>query len=311
MNNSLEKPSLIHQSDLNGENYFQSLLEAAQSKNLLQSDTMQRIQYECLGLLAYKCERYNAGDSSSIPVDKAQDIMESIFFTIGFWLKTYSNPDDAITMLQNTPIKELYQNGRKRIDTTTAATKNVYKRLLQQLLPLNNAYYGSTIKGEISKFFKGYYPDFAAHEQPVLLAYPLLMPLPALAGIEQIKAYVEAAYYENQFCSYFSVASIHHLLSNYAKDYPVQLMNICEPVLMAALGSIILEEKSIELSSLKTGENTLFHFFKSQPNEEVLAVMQKAAGVLKEQYHFTKGLAQYLHCSLPAMVEKIKTGGAH
>ena len=63
--------------------------------------------------------------------------------------------------------------------------------------------------------------------------------IPKLAGIEFIKAYVEAAYYENKFCSYFSAKSIHHLLYAYEKNYQELLVNIYEPVLIAAIGCVI------------------------------------------------------------------------
>lgn len=107
MNSGLDKISVIEVGKLDSEYYFQSLLEQAYSKWLLSGSDIERLQYECLNLLAYKTERFNAGDSSSIRIEKAQDIMTSNLFTISLWLKTYTNPDDAVTALQNETISEI------------------------------------------------------------------------------------------------------------------------------------------------------------------------------------------------------------
>ena len=115
MSNGIDKIRVIDRMQLSEENYFQSLLEQAHRKGLVGDGDIERIQYDCLKLLARKVERYNSGDSSSIRVEKAQDIMASLLFTLGLWLKTYPNPDDAITVLQSEPIDEIYQKGRKRI----------------------------------------------------------------------------------------------------------------------------------------------------------------------------------------------------
>ena len=194
MNNGLDKIYVIDRAQLSDELYFQSLLEQAHSKGILSNNDIERLQYECLTLLAEKTERYNSGDSSSIRVEKAQSIMTSNLFTIGLWLKTYPNPDDAVTALQNEPINELYQKGRKRIDTLLGATKAIHKKLLGQLVKTENEFYHLTIEDAINGFFKLYYPDFAAHEIHITADYPIFNPIPKLAGIEFINAYVNALY---------------------------------------------------------------------------------------------------------------------
>ena len=140
MNNSLEKISIIEKEKLSGEFYFQSLLEQGYSKSLFADGDIERLQYECLSFLAHKVERFNAGDSSSIRVDKAQDIMASNMFTIGLWLKTYQNPDDAITAIQNEQIAGLYQKGRKRIAAMVAATNAIHYKILQRLVDTKNVF---------------------------------------------------------------------------------------------------------------------------------------------------------------------------
>jgi len=248
--NSLEKASAINKESLDGEFYFQSLLEQAQAKGLLTDGDIERLQYDCLALLARRVERFNAGDSSSIRMEAAQSIMASNLFTIGIWLKTFQNPDDAIAALQNEPIAELYKQGRKRIDTMLSATKILHANLLRQLAEIKNVFYHATLVDGIHGFFKLYYPDFGAHETHITADYPTCVAMPKLAGIEFIHAYLEALYYENQFLLCFASDDLHQLLCGYEKGYQELLINVYEPALTAALGCVLAETdaRTLDLS---------------------------------------------------------------
>jgi len=306
MNNGLDKIYVIDRAQLSDELYFQSLLEQAHSKGILSNNDIERLQYECLTLLAEKTERYNSGDSSSIRVEKAQSIMTSNLFTIGLWLKTYPNPDDAVTALQNEPINELYQKGRKRIDTMLGATKAVHKKLLGQLVKTENEFYRLTIEDAINGFFKLYYPDFAAHEIHITADYPIFNPIPKLAGIEFINAYVNALYYENQFCGYFSSDDIHHLLCGYAKDYQKLLVNIYELILTAAIGCTIAGTDAHQLDITDSGAAFLQQIFSKTPQNEVFKTVQQSAAELTRCLGCPNGIAKYVQNSLPIIASKIE-----
>ena len=307
MNNGLEKIRVIDRAQLSEEHYFQSLLEQARNKGLLRDNDIERMQYDCLTLLAYKTKRYNGGDSSSIRVEKAQDIMTSILFTLGLWLKTYPNPDDAITALQNEPINELYQKGRKRIDTMLVVTKALHGKLLHQLVDTPNVFYRSTLRNGILGFFKLYYPDYSAQEIHITADYPLFNPIPKVSGIEFIRAYLEAAYYENQFCGYFSAADIHHLLCGYEEDYTELLINIYESVLTTTIGCILVGTDVYRLDITETGACFLGRTFVGQSKDEITVVIEEAANELNHRFQFSEGLARYLQSSLPLIASKIET----
>jgi hypothetical protein len=306
MNNGLDKIKIIDRAQLSEEFYFQSLLEQAHSKELLSDNDIERLQYECLTLLAEKTERYNSGDSSSIRVEKAQSIMTSNLFTIGLWLRTYPNPDDAVTALQNEPVNELYQKGRKRIDTMLGATKAIHKKLLGQLVKTENEFYHLTIKDAINGFFKLYYPDFAAHEIHITADYPIFNPISKLAGIEFINAYVNALYYENQFCGYFSYDDIHHLLCGYAEDYQKLLINIYDLILTAAIGCTIAGTDAYRLDIDNGGAAYLQQVFSKIPQNEVFKTVQQSAVELARHFQCSNGLARYIQNSLPLIASKIE-----
>lgn len=112
MNNGLERVPVLNRALINEDHYFLSLLEQAFEKELLNGSDIERLQFECLSLLAKKIERYTFGESSSVRVEAAQKIMESILFTVSLWLKTFKNPDDALAELLAEGIDAIYQKGQ-------------------------------------------------------------------------------------------------------------------------------------------------------------------------------------------------------
>jgi len=303
---NLEKISNINKESLDGEFYFQSLLEQAQANGLLTDSDVERLQYDCLALLARRVERFNAGDSSSIRVEAAQSIMASNLFTIGIWLKTFQNPDDAIAALQNEPIAELYKQGRKRIDTMLSAAKTIHAKLLRQLGDIRNVFYRATLVDGIHGFFKLYYPDFGAHETHITADYPTCIAMPRLAGIEFIHAYLEALYYENQFLLCFAPDDLHNLLCGYEEGYQELLLNVYEPVLTAALGCVLAETDARRLELSEDGAARLNRLFADMNKSEKLAAMQAAAHELGRMFDFSPGLERYVQRTLPHIADNIK-----
>ena len=226
MKNELKSISKIEKNALISDAYFESLIEQALLKGVLEREEFERIQYECVNLLAFKVERFNLGESSSIPTDKAKAIMASNLFTLSLWLKTYEEPEEALRLLRKESIFELYKKGRKRIDRMVMSAKSLHAKLLEKLLETENEYYALTIDDGIKGFFKLYYPEFSAQEIHITADYPIYNPMERLSGIEFIKRYVECLYNENQFCINFNKEDIHFLLKGYDKGYNQLLINI-------------------------------------------------------------------------------------
>ncbi|MEA4920423.1 MAG: DUF6179 domain-containing protein [Clostridiaceae bacterium] len=308
MNNGLDKVKIIDRQKLKSEAYFQSLIEQAGAKGLLSPLDIERLQFECLDILAHKIERYNSGDSSSIMVEKAQEIMASIFFTVGLWLKTYADPDEAVKALQTEPMKELYQKGRKQIDNMLLEAKSLHAELLHQLANIKNEFYRDTLDGGLTGFFKLYNPDYSAQEIHITADYPIFNTIPKLEGIEFIKAYIEAAYYENQFCCYFSAEDIHHLLLGYSKNYKGLLINIYEPVLTAAIGCVICKADCLSLAISREKVQYLCGILEKMSNSEIVETVSKAADELAQILCFSQGLTEYIKNSLPLIVKNIELG---
>ena len=111
MKNSIKKQTRIDVDKLSGEFYFQSLLQEAYVKGALSPKESERIQLECLKLLADCTERFTRGKSSSVRVEIAQGIMASNLFTIGIYFKSLPDVDAALFQIENEPLEKLYEYG--------------------------------------------------------------------------------------------------------------------------------------------------------------------------------------------------------
>ncbi|MCI5503805.1 MAG: DUF6179 domain-containing protein, partial [Eubacterium sp.] len=227
---------------LNSKYYFQSLLEQALVCGLLSGEEVLKIQADLLFVLARQANKWNKGRSSSMPTEKAQDIMESICFVIGLRLKSCDSPEQAVDILKTEPLGTIFENGMKRVQRKIVVSKHLQKYILSHLFATPNEFYYSTIAEGISGFFKLYRPEYEAHEIHITADYPVLLGRPELNGIEFIEQYLRCIDAENAFCTCFDARKIHHLLCGLMIDYKSVPMNLFEPVVLSALGLVTVEK---------------------------------------------------------------------
>jgi len=246
---NIDKSHIIDRALLSGENYFSSILHEACVSGILTENDLKKLQIQCIEFLAYKCERYNSGDSSSIRVEIAESIMKSNLYTIGIFLKSLLDVDSTALQLKTETISEMYQKGRKIIDTKFRTTKHIYLMMQKNKIDNPNYTYNATIADKgIGIFFNTYNLDFEAHESPASIDYQICNPVDDLVGVEFIQKYTGNLLCENQFCRYFDSTIIHHLLCGYNDKYENLLINIFEQVLTTALGCIMVGQDPISLN---------------------------------------------------------------
>ena len=247
--NNLKKQQVIKRENLNQAFYFQSILLEAHRLMLLTESEFENIQLQSIQLLAKRTERFTGGESSSVKVETAQRILQSIFYSIGIYLKSFLDPDMSIAVLKQKPLPELYQHGKKLIEIQLDSTKQLFYKIQNDHLITDNCAYNDTLLDGIPGFFPAYDVDFAAHDTPASIDYPLSNDKMDLVGIEYISSYLQKLFLENEFCKNFPVHDIHCLLRGYDDHYQDLLINIFELVLTNAVGSS-LANKSVQLRVL-------------------------------------------------------------
>lgn len=304
--NNIEKQALIDKQKLNEEFYFRSLIEEASSIGMIDEEEVENIKYQCLELLRCKIEKLNHGESSSVRVEIAEKIMISNLYTVGIWLKTMTDADEALKQVKRTKISLLYEKGRKRIDTKLISARHIHMTVIKNLLKTENYTYNATINDGIRGFFKIYNPDYEAHEIRITADYPLSIPVSNLAGIEFIIKYLENVYYENMFCAYFSSEDIEHLMFGYSEDYKILVINIYDIVLAAAIGCKIAGKRALDLNIMPVHRKIIADALFLKSEEEIEEIVKKACEELEEELCLNNiYLQQYIKNSLPKVTSSV------
>ena len=246
--NNLERQHSIKKEKVNTTYYFQSILQEAYRLKLLTDSEFENIQLQSIQLLAKQTERYTGGESSSVKVEAAQSIMQSIFYCIGIYLKSFSDTDMSIVALKQKPLLELFQHGNKLIEIQLDNAKQLLYALQNDSIVTDNCAYNDTLQNGIPIFFSAYDIDFAAHDTPASIDYPLSNDKMDLVGIEYIYNYLQKLFLENQFCKNFTAYNIHCLLRGYDDHYQDLLINIFELVLTNIVGSVLARKNTVQLN---------------------------------------------------------------
>lgn len=288
---------------LNPKYYLESLMEQAQVLGLLSEKHISNIQAELLMILAEQTDKWGRGKSSSIPANKAQEILTSIIFVIGIVLKSYMSPEQAIEALKTEPLKVHFEKGLRIVKRKMVVSRYIQKRITRHLLDTPNVYYRLTIVDGINGFFKLYRPQFTAHEIHITADYPTYMGRPELDGIEFIEQYLYQIEAENNFCMYFYSKDIHHLLCGITKDYRSIPMNLFEPVLLSALGLAMLNRAPLRLNLTEEDIKYLYQQLDSKSASEIQTCLEKALVLLEGEMNLSSLVKDYITSCIPKVVK--------
>lgn len=309
MMNSIKKQTVIDVDKLSGEFYFQSLLQEAYVKGALSPKESERVQRECLKLLADCTERFTRGQSSSVRVEIAQGIMASNLFTIGLYLKSLPDVDAVLFQIENEPIEKLYEYGFQVLKRKINVAHYFFNQVCKTKLETANHAYNITIGQGFKPFFESYEINFHAHEIPSDIDYQLIHPVTDLAGVEFVIKYLENLYYENLFCSYFDADIIHEVMSGYDPSYKNLLDNICAQVFQNALGCQLLSAPLPLLDFSPADLNRLDKKLRSYNQLELQTQLKSAAQELITDLELTNPTQKkYLLASLPQITTTVYQG---
>jgi hypothetical protein len=228
--NSIEKASRIDRHRLSEGGYFESLVQEALQAGILENTDLEKLQTRVIELLAGQTRRFTSGESSSIRTERAQTILESIYYTLGIRLKAASDPDQAAGLLLETPLDVLFAEGQTRLKQRIEDAELLYAKVRSSRIKTPNYAYNATIDTGIASFFRAYDPEFSAAETPALIDYPISGTPIETTGIEFVMTYMERLLYENRFCGGFSSGQIHAVMTDYHRGYPDLLINIYDQV---------------------------------------------------------------------------------
>lgn len=301
----LVKNEVINESELDQKYYFQSLFLKARTEGLLSETQIERIQLELVNLMAKEVERYTNDESSSIPVEKAHEILQSITYNMGYFLKSTTDMTQKLDILKGEKISALFLKGMESVNACKMRAEYMLKKLQQSSLKIDNIAFRETIFTDLPKFFHDYDIEFGAHEITASFDYPLFEVLTELLGVEYIEEYLKRLTVENGFLKHFSEDTINLLLKGYDKEAEHLLINIFELVCVNALGCAMLgknidnlEIREEELPWLQERLEALDKKGLQIRLEEALQDMNKALNLEPE-------VSFYIKAALPVITDRL------
>lgn len=257
------------------ENWFCS----ASRENALASGPLSETEQETVlakiwQLLARQTSLYTMGDSSSVPVETAQELLASILFTLDEARKARGGPQ---RLLLTVPADVLLAEGRRRIEAESASARALWQTACLGIPGIESTSLRGTLRG-IGRFWERYDARYFAHQIPCAIDYPLSQPVPEnTPGIAYLHAYLRRLVAENRILARFNAAAAVRLLGVGAPGYAQLPLNLCEPVTDCAVGLALLGREPSGLSLTGDDRARLAALFEPLPEARARAALKGAA----------------------------------
>jgi len=279
-NNGITKHSPIKPINIDYNHFTLSLLNEGLRSEILAASQVEQVQVKLMLLLSETILQYTRNESSSVKVETAENILQSILYNIDFYLMRFPSFEQAIDALLNMPLAELCIQGLKLVNQEVILAKQLLKEVQETKLPVSLIAYNDTIYKAISEFFSTYDAKFNAHDTQASIDYPLLFDDIHSTGITYIKRYLENLKLENELCSHFSLSNINLLLEGYGRKYRMNyrdvLINIPELILKNALCLTIIGKQKDTLLMNKVECRYLESHLQNLSAQQLASLLQSA-----------------------------------
>ena len=189
----MENRSLLSGTPLDGIDYgvyTASLMRRAAGAGLLDERALAAMQEGLLGLLRSQIEEITRGESSSVPAETADQLMDDIGYCIDVALKHAPTPQESLALLREHSMDALYRMGTGLLDREERACEGLLSRVRATRTPTVNE--GYRILLDVT--FPQYLRDWKVRRHPgdfvVLTEYPLAREVSA-SGIFGVRERLE------------------------------------------------------------------------------------------------------------------------
>lgn len=295
---------------LNPYQYTVSLLKEGFRVGLLDLGVVERIQGQIIEILQDLIVRYTRGESSSVRVETAEKLLNSIYYALDACTGGLAGPEDGIALLKTKSMKEIYDKGIELIAECLAETKILYRKIRRKKLGVPLEAYQTSIDEDLPAFFRKYGIVFEAHETMCSMDYPLVFDDMNVQGIFYIKRYLETLDTETTFCRLFRNEDIVKLLGDYGRiyrmDYRKSLINIFEVVINNAVFSVLAGNNAGTLDVSQSQYELLKKRLSGNGSVGINSLIDEAVKrMIKEIGIEDRKLIDYIQRYKPMLVERL------
>lgn len=256
-----------------------SLPREPRAQHAYTPEEIQRIQTKLWRLLEKQTRRYTLEESTSVRVETAQELLQSLLYCLRLALQ---GKPDRRNLLLHGDYEALIRSGLELVQRETQRGLIRYQYSCSHPPAVTNRAYRDTM-GDILHFFRSYHPQFFAHLVDCSIDYQLFLPVSErLLGISYLNAYLSRLALENQLINRFQQGAVLGCIQAACPDYEDLLVNLYEPVLQNAVGLALLGRDVTGLSVSLEERQRLQDQLEPLTEQERAAALGQAADALWE-----------------------------
>lgn len=183
---------------------------------------------ELVPIVAKLAEEFTSKESTSIPYERAQQLMEAVLFCIHEGEQAAS-----FSVLQGGPMSAqlCYEVGVACVQNKVREALELYNRLMTQFSHYGNRCLYDTVVRGLPEFFKWYDWKYEPQNTILTLDYPILTDLSQKTGIDRVYDYLQCIELEQMFLSRFPASYVTQVLFRYNPKHQLMIENLSEIVL--------------------------------------------------------------------------------
>ena len=246
---------------------------------------------ELLPILEKQISRYTMGDSTSVPYDKARQLMGSIIYNINGAIEEEGMPVPAVGISP----QQAFELGLKKKKEKLKRAEELYKKICKSFCSYGNRCYAETVIKGMKAFFDYYSLEFDALNSIITLDYPLIGRGIRLQGVDLIYEYLKDIELEQLFLSSFDREGVERMLSAYDSEYMEGIFNVCSVALRSSLGMVLAGNPPFGAMNEHTLECIMARVL-GKTREELMDMLEGALGfIIYNEYGENKSLYEYLY----------------
>ena len=229
--------------------------------NLFSGDDLQILLPRLWALLGKQTERYTMGDSTSVTVEAAQELLASLWYTITLVMDETHTP---YSRLLSDELMPFVKQGQSILQDKLKAVKRLWEAVCRTSPEIRNSYFSDTLRG-IGDYLRRYDLCYFAHRKPLCIDYPLLnAPSETMHGLTYTEQYLKCMLAENLLIHGFGKDDVIRVLQTVAPDYQEHYLNLCEQPITNAL-ALALVRKNVR--TLHLGHEELAELLEMMQNK--------------------------------------------
>lgn len=288
---------------------FLDILKFLRTHSFMEDEEYHNIQIQIFLLVKKLVLTHTHNRTTTISKRKYHQIMNSVYYTLDHATTYHKNP---IEFIKAKHIAFFYDEGKQSITALHEQVYDLYIKLKQSILPINNERYQDVILQQLLYFYHEYNIEYRATYCRQDFDYPLLDGIPLdhdmyyKKGVDLAVEYAKRLSIEQAFCQRFTTEELVTLFHNYEEHVGVSIhllgINIMEIVLLQFMFSTLLPNQKPSLMILDSEKRYLCSLIQNT-HTTVETIYQNMDIILDKQtmqyiYRYKEQLSQKIQIAL-------------